>query len=284
MTFKQHFQGLDFIFYLPGKPISNVANCFIEISGKPQQTVVRNFPVLKTEITFNLSGMSFNTKSAVLGAMTSPYNSFVTGTMTTWQDFYLPERMHIIGVNLKPEVFQKFFHVAPFELTDNIIGGALCNNELDSIWYKLMETKNVTQRFNILHRWVRTKISQSNCYEDGLVKGIKEQCIHCPSITVRQLERWSGYSRQYLFMKFREHVGINVKQYLELIRFQRILRDLKAEQYNNFSALAYKHNFYDQPHFIHSFKRLTGLTPSEVRELFLPKHDMTQKGYSLSYT
>jgi methylphosphotriester-DNA--protein-cysteine methyltransferase len=61
-----------------------------------------------------------------------------------------------------------------------------------------------------------------------------------------------------------EHFGSPVKEMQGIIRFDRHLAAIAAKPD---SPLGDIHTFYDQAHFINDFKRRTGLTPRQYRQL-----------------
>lgn len=59
---------------------------------------------------------------------------------------------------------------------------------------------------------------------------------------------------------FSKYVGVNPKKFASIIRFQNVLQ-IKSKNNKSMTQLAYNNGYYDQSHFIHDFKSLTGLTP-----------------------
>ena len=67
-----------------------------------------------------------------------------------------------------------------------------------------------------------------------------------------------GYSERHINSVFKCDFGVPVKQYSNIIRMQSAIEQLRqADVMDVVSDLGY----YDQAHFIHDFKRYTGLTP-----------------------
>ena len=80
-------------------------------------------------------------------------------------------------------------------------------------------------------------------------------------LAIRELEYKTGYSRRYLDLLFKEHIGLSPKALAGIFRFQRFYR--KWAQGQSFDLLKrdlYEH-YYDQSHFTKEFKRMTGHTP-----------------------
>jgi len=63
--------------------------------------------------------------------------------------------------------------------------------------------------------------------------------------------------------QFRAHVGLTPKQFLRTMRFQYLLKCIQQTPDTSLTRLAYETGYYDQAHFIHEFKQLAGITPTQ---------------------
>jgi len=78
---------------------------------------------------------------------------------------------------------------------------------------------------------------------------------------ISDLERETGYSRRYLEMLFKHHVGVSPKTFATICRFQRFYRIwAQGMPYNALAQEIYDH-YFDQAHFAKEFKRMTGFPP-----------------------
>ena len=82
-------------------------------------------------------------------------------------------------------------------------------------------------------------------------------------IPIAGLEQSTGYSRRYLEMLFRQHVGISPKVLSGIFRFQRFYRKwAQGKPYDAMKDELYEY-YYDQAHFAKEFKRMTGYPPRQ---------------------
>lgn len=63
--------------------------------------------------------------------------------------------------------------------------------------------------------------------------------------------------------KFKAQVGLSPKQFAKIIQFKSSLNQLTSENYGQLLDIGYDSGFSDQSHFIRSFKKYTGKTPTE---------------------
>jgi AraC-like DNA-binding protein len=80
---------------------------------------------------------------------------------------------------------------------------------------------------------------------------------------VEPLARSLGVSARYLNRLFRQEVGIPVKAFARVLRFQRALDSLLAPGRPDLAALAADCGYYDQAHMNREFREFSGLTPTE---------------------
>ncbi len=79
--------------------------------------------------------------------------------------------------------------------------------------------------------------------------------------SISDLERETGYSRRYLEMLFKHHVGVSPKTFAAICRFQRFYQIwAQGMPYNALAREVYD-QYFDQSHFAKEFKRMTGFPP-----------------------
>jgi len=88
-------------------------------------------------------------------------------------------------------------------------------------------------------------------------------------LTVGEIARCVGSHPVYLVRAFREHYGLTVGEYLRKLRVEFACRQISRTD-APLSAIAADAGFYDQSHFTRTFKRLTGMTPTEYRAASRP--------------
>jgi AraC-like DNA-binding protein len=84
-----------------------------------------------------------------------------------------------------------------------------------------------------------------------------------PDLPIAQLAERLGVTQARLLADMRAACGIPPKAYADLVRFRRFLDAIPFDgPAPRWSDLVAATGYYDQPHFIRSFKRFTGYTPS----------------------
>jgi AraC-like DNA-binding protein len=81
-------------------------------------------------------------------------------------------------------------------------------------------------------------------------------------ITIRELEKKTGYSSRWLNMKFTGKLGISPKNLSTIIRFKQYYNAFANNNELSFMKNEFYDFYYDQSHFMKEFKRFTGLSYS----------------------
>ncbi|NRF37513.1 helix-turn-helix domain-containing protein [Pedobacter foliorum] len=83
----------------------------------------------------------------------------------------------------------------------------------------------------------------------------------------------SGYSQRRVEQKFKTLVGLTAKEIQSILQLRKLIDDLSNPVYNrNLGALALRYGYYDQSHFIRSYRGIFSEAPSRfnVSEYILP--------------
>jgi AraC-like DNA-binding protein len=82
-------------------------------------------------------------------------------------------------------------------------------------------------------------------------------------VAISDLERHTGYTRRYLEILFRDHVGVSPKVLAGIFRFQKFYRKwAHGLPYDEVKDELYDY-YFDQSHFTREFKRMTGFSPRQ---------------------
>ena len=84
-------------------------------------------------------------------------------------------------------------------------------------------------------------------------------------ITVQQLSQKIHITIRTLERRFSKEVGVSVKDFIQITKFQQSFEQLSSKDYEKLSDIVYSNGFADQSHFIRVFKAFTGETPSKFK-------------------
>ncbi len=92
------------------------------------------------------------------------------------------------------------------------------------------------------------------------------------SLKVSQVANYFGYNEKYLTTFFKQRAGISLKQYILQVKMDRAKADL-SETTEPVSQIAFRLGFSDAHNFSNAFHKVTGLSPSEYRDIY-NKHNV----------
>lgn len=92
-------------------------------------------------------------------------------------------------------------------------------------------------------------------------------------ISMKELAQIACLSEKQFCRVFFENIGLSPKEFVRIIRIQRILFVLQSTPNVSFAQLSYDCGFTDQSHMIKEFKKFSGSTPKVYLSLYDPVSD-----------
>lgn len=125
-----------------------------------------------------------------------------------------------------------------------------------------------SERITLFECYIRKVLQTSPNDQLFVHHAVKEIYKMHGMLNIKELSAHLGYSEQYIRRKFEEIIGFSPKQFSQIIRFQNILKQLTISEKIDMIDVVYEAGFYDQAHFIKTFKKLTNLTPKQYQQKF----------------
>lgn len=171
-----------------------------------------------------------------------------------------------IGIEFSPKGAYRFFHFMLNDIQNQIYP---LSDVLGNIGKQLVEqinnTTTVQQKTIVLQQFL---LKQLSLHAEDL---IFEYCIEKiraskGRITIRELEKKTGYTCRWLNVKFNDKLGISPKNLCSIIRFKQYFQAFINGNEKSFFRNDFYELYYDQSHFIKDFKRFTGLPPAKFEK------------------
>jgi len=164
-----------------------------------------------------------------------------------------------IGIEFSPKGAYRFFHFTLNDIQNQIYS---ISEVLGNIGKKLVEQINrattVQQKIVLLQQFLLKLLSSEK--EDLIFEYCIEKIVASKgSITIKELEKKTGYSSRWLNMKFNDKLGVSPKNLSSIIRFKQYYQAFINGNEKSFFRNDFYELYYDQSHFIKDFKRFTGL-------------------------
>ena len=167
-----------------------------------------------------------------------------------------------IGIELTTDGAYKFLNNPMYELTNNLFSfSELYGKDGKRLLEQVVENENPHQKINLIQDFLfnQIQVKQRNNFIVNYAVSFMSS-LH-GLVSIKELENKTGYSKRYLDLLFKNHLGISPKTLATIYRFQHFYKSFQTGGTNIYDL------YYDQSHFIKEFKRYTGLTPLRFSKL-----------------
>lgn len=167
-----------------------------------------------------------------------------------------------IGIELTTEGAHRFLRIPMYHLTNNVFSFSdLYGKDGRQILTKMTEQEDPRKKIKLIQLFLINQLNKS--YSNPIVNFSVQLITSFHGLTsIKELEKKTGYSRRYLEMLFKDHLGISPKTFSTITRFQHFYKSIGPGTIDNIYDV-----YYDQTHFIKEFKRYTGFTPLQFSRL-----------------
>ena len=170
-----------------------------------------------------------------------------------------------IGIEFHPLGAYRFFYLRYADLKNQIVDlDELIGSRAMVLRRQLASADTVELKLRLLQNFLIKQLERTSAdpIYDHCIKRIADSG---GLVTVGQLEKETGYSCRWLHTKFSNHLGTGPKNLSEIIRFKQFYQAFSAGARPQQLKDQIYHHYHDQSHFIRSFKRFTGSTPSDLQ-------------------
>jgi AraC-like DNA-binding protein len=100
----------------------------------------------------------------------------------------------------------------------------------------------------------------------SLIRNAVEIIENCAGETdVAALSAQIHVSDRHLRQQFSDFIGCSPKEFIRLVKLKQAVFQMRNTA-DSLTNIAYENNYFDQSHFIHEIKNITGLSPKELRK------------------
>lgn len=172
-----------------------------------------------------------------------------------------------IVVNFKPGGLYKLFHLSAHFFSNRSRDAVeYLGNQILDIAEELKELP-MGRRIELMDGWLIKQLQKQKKCDRNIDEAIRLVERFRGNITVRELSLATFTTKRTLERRFQEQVGLHPKAFSRLVRFNGVIRHVESNLNVKWRQLADAFGYYDQSHFIHEFKSLTGGLPQDYSSL-----------------
>ena len=250
-------------------PIADVLKPFVKViwsmdsdAALPAGSPMRILPDTCVELVFHYKD-PYQTTFSDTSVAVQP-RSMVVAQMKRFIEIAPRGKTGIFAARFSAVGAYHFFSVPMKEIANRETGLTYVWRELaDELEEKLLCAESNDERSEILQHYLRIQLSR-NGYADRVIEFCLAEITRSHGqATVDDLARKSGLSNRQLLRRFDKCVGLSPKEFARIRKFIHALDTINSRPNTSFTETAYRAGYYDQAHFIHDFRKLSGMTPSE---------------------
>jgi AraC-like DNA-binding protein len=169
--------------------------------------------------------------------------------------------IHVLGVKFHPHAARHFFNKPLNEFRNTIV-------KLDDAFgptgrqleVNVFNASTEIEQVNLLNAFFLNQLEHHYSSDETANHLIHNMSVSNGNAPLKELAESISKSERQLRRIFNEQIGLNAKSFARILRINHFLNTFSSKE--NLTENAYRLGYYDQSHFVHDFKRVTGHAPS----------------------
>ena len=198
--------------------------------------------------------------------------AFIEGQYLSYSEKKQSNSTSFLGISLEPWATTALFNIPAIEFTGQIVDLELVSRPIYDKLIELIGRNDMDEHVvHALNRMFTNIFMTPKSDKDQLIIEYSKKLSSrpCQSNTLNG-DPWP-HSYRLMQMKFKDLIGMTIKQYSGKHQFQNAVRMINTMEDISLTHIALQCGYYDQAHFINSFKKYTGIQPNEYRKALMNK-------------
>ena len=257
--------------HLPLPPLSRFVECLWAVTGTAGHKRERVLPNGVVEVIINLGSFHKVLARDDYSREQLFKHSWVAGIQKRHLVIESLRENDLIGIRFRPGGAYALLGIPMHELSDQVIELDLIQKQrFADLHEQLLEADSAEARFALVEKMLLDALD----YERSGHPAVHYLAGHLRAwdgaVRISDLVEQVALSHKRLMRLFERDVGMTPKSLAQIYRFQSALRHIATVSQPDWTRVAVDCGYYDQPHLIHDFRRLSGLTPNEYVAARLP--------------
>lgn len=184
----------------------------------------------------------------------------ICGSTLDMQHVPLRPNISYFGVRFSPSIIPNFIQASAEDIFNNSINFTDVVQSGHDLIAQITSTTDIQQQIHLFlsafsHQLKRNFSVITEYVIQAILKGNTE-------LKLKSLEEKTGYCSRHIQRVFKQDVGISIKAFSCIIRFQSAIHTLTGQDNTKLSDLTYDLGYNDQAHFHKEFKKFSNMSPS----------------------
>lgn len=203
--------------------------------------------------------------------------AYLRGQLSQSHNLIFDGKVDMIAIIFKPAGYQLFFKTPLICFKNQYIDiSELEDKGLNYLSNAVLQSMDDEKRIHIIESFLLSRLSSQSTGNFERIDFAIRKIGNNIEIDIASLAQGACLGYRHFKRVFTDYAGINPKDFLRVIRFQKSLSILHESPQIEKTKLAYECGFYDHSHMIKDYKSLSGYNPTG----FL----LTQQPYSTFYS
>lgn len=188
-------------------------------------------------------------------------NAWVVGMITKPLTVYQSEKSREVTIVFNPVKLRSFIREPMRVFAHGLLVPAhdvFPKSHLNQLIETLAENQNEVVMLRSIEQFLKKLFIEENHHSASLFMYSAIQDLQV--LEVADLANCMGVSTTTLRNWSNDFIGLSPKELIQIMRFQKVLSE---KEVSNLTDLAYRFQYFDQAHFAHSFKQLSGMSPKQ---------------------
>ncbi|MGY6650487.1 AraC family transcriptional regulator [Wenyingzhuangia sp. IMCC45574] len=252
-----NFEVLSYKEYIPSKNLNSIVDTIWIATNNGKETESIILPDGCVDIVFDLDKQTqFNSRNEIR----------VSGMMTKFKRVVSKKNSETLGVRFKTGQFNSISNIPLSEIKNTAISASNLFPKLNnSFLEELIEKKCHSEKVQLIRSFLTSEINWTTKDFNKLEHSVCESiCANYRELDLSLIAKNHCISLRQLERRFKTIVGITMKEYHSIIRFNKAKNSIIENPNLSLLNIAFDNGYFDHSHLAKEIHRMSGLTPSEL--------------------
>lgn len=243
--------------YIPSKHLNSIVDSIWIATNNGNKIESRILPDGYVDIIFDLKNqMNLNSGNEIR----------VSGMMTKFKKVVSRESSETLGIRFKTGQFNAISSVPLSEIKNTTINASnLFPQRNKSLLNALIEKNNHLEKVQLINSFLTTQINWSDVAINRLEHAVCESIrANYRELDLKKIAKDYCISLRQLERRFKTVVGVTMKEYHSIIRFNKTKEYIKENPNLSLLNIAFDNGYFDHSHLAKEVNIMAGLNPSEL--------------------
>ncbi|WP_299431213.1 helix-turn-helix domain-containing protein [uncultured Maribacter sp.] len=243
--------------YIPSRKLNSIVDSIWVATNTTNKMESSILPDGYIDIVFDLDKqMRFNSGNEIR----------VSGMMTQLKKVISKENSETLGIRFKTGLFNTISNIPLSEIKNTTINASNLFPKLNnSFLEKLIEKKNHLEKIQLINSFLITEINWSDTDLNKLEHSVCESiCANYRDLDLNKIAKDYCISLRQLERRFKTIVGVTMKEYHSIIRFNKTKEYIKKNPNLSLLKIAFDNGYFDHSHLTKEVNKMSGINPSQL--------------------